>query len=623
MNMKTKSLFFAILIAGITSGGLLFCKQSAKAGFDDIQYPVAELGGCKDKEGCKTYCDKQENIKACVGFAEKNDLMPQGEIDAAKKFIEAGAKGPGGCTGREKCEAYCDDINNMDECVAFAEKSGVMSPQQLEEAKKVQAAIKKGIKPPPCKGKKECDSYCEDPNNMEECITFGAEAGFLQGKELEDSKKMLQALKKGVKPPPCKGKEACDAYCGDPNNMEKCVTFAIEAGFMQGKELEDSQKMLQALKKGVKPPTCNGKEECDRYCSEESHMEECMNFAEAAGFMTKEQADMARKTGGKGPGGCKGKEECEAFCNDPNNQETCFNFAKENGMIPEADLKRMEEGKQKFKETMSQMPETVVSCLKEKLGNDEVEKYRSGAIMPPRDIGDKMRECFEKNRPEPGQGGTMPPGDMMPPAGNQNTQGGPGGCKTSEECNSYCEGHGEECKNFFPAGQNGQTSNSQMAPGTFSPPNVPQSSNATMPPNPYCTTSEGCMDVCAQDPAKCGAPNSGSGGGVMPFAQPATGEQPMMPGQPQMAPGTMPPPPTGDINQPPQGIQSPSSPEGQVPQAQPLPPLEQQTPTETAPAPTSNNSNGQRSITSIVKFGLAEAKSAFGFITNIFKSLIK
>ena len=31
--------------------------------------------------------------------------------------------------------------------------------------------------------------------------------------------------------------------------MEECVTFGIEAGFIQGKELEDVQKMLTAIKR--------------------------------------------------------------------------------------------------------------------------------------------------------------------------------------------------------------------------------------------------------------------------------------------------------------------------------------------------------------------------------------
>src|SRR3989338_6814312 len=89
--------------------------------------------------------------------------------------------------------------------------------------------------------------------------------------------------------------------------------------------------MLAAIKKGVLPPNCSGKEECDAYCTEPAHTDECINFAIAAGFMTEKEAEMAKKTGGKGPGGCVGKDACDAFCGNQDNQQTCMDFAKENG----------------------------------------------------------------------------------------------------------------------------------------------------------------------------------------------------------------------------------------------------------------------------------------------------
>ncbi|MCX6813408.1 MAG: hypothetical protein NTV77_02950 [Candidatus Azambacteria bacterium] len=455
--MKIKYLISFIIINLALVGSVIlvnkiFAQGTTRA--QNIQYPVKELGSCKDESACKSYCDKSENTKSCVNFAEKNNLMSKEEIEMAKKFMATGSKGPGGCRGKDECDAYCNDIAHIDECVAFAVENNLMPPGELEEAKKVQAAIKRGVKPPPCGNKKQCDVYCEDPNHMEECITFGVEAGFIQGKELEDVQKMLAAVKRGIKPPPCKGKEACDTYCGDPNNIEMCMTFAMEAGFMSEQEKADSQKMLQALKKGIKPPNCRGKDECDAYCSQDQHFDECTKFAEAAGFMTPEGAAMARKTGGKGPGNCKGKDECDAFCNNPDNQETCFNFAKENGMISETDLKQMGEGKQKFQESLQQAPATVLDCLNSEIGTDMMEKFKSGAAMPPREIGDKMRGCFEKMGPprpegqgesdqkfQPGPGSANPGGQTMP------QQAGPGGCKGPEECKSYCESHPDECKN--------------------------------------------------------------------------------------------------------------------------------------------------------------------------------
>ncbi|MFH0803855.1 MAG: hypothetical protein V1877_01935, partial [Candidatus Tagabacteria bacterium] len=349
--------------------------------------------------------------------------------------------------------------------------------------------------------------------HMEECITFGIEAGFIQGKELEDVRKMLAAIKRGVKPPPCKGKEACDEYCSNPDNMETCMKFAMEAGFMSDEEKEGAQKMLQALKKGVKPPACKGREECDVYCAEESHFEECMKFAEAAGFMSPEEAEMARKTGGKVPGGCKGKEECEAFCNNPANQETCFNFAKEHGLIPEKDLRQMEEGKQRFQESLNQAPPEVISCLESLMGGEIMEKFRSGAAMPPREMGDKMRVCFEQNI-KPREPGAPGEGGSIPPAGGTSRTPGPGGCVGGEECTNYCmQGHQEECAKFLEGMQN------QGSP--------------TMPQQP--------MPPC--EGGNCPPPPQGS-------QQYQPPQQPMQPGQTPTQPGQYVPPSSGEIMPP-------------------------------------------------------------------------
>lgn len=398
--MKTIKISYIILFAGLSLLSFAVI-QKATADAADIQFPVAELGNCKSETDCRSYCDKPENIPACLNFAEKNNLMAKGEIETARKFVATRNKGPGGCTSKDSCETYCNDISHIDECVSFAEDNSMIPEEELKEAKKVRDAIKRGVKPPACGSKKQCDSYCESSEHMEECINFAIEADLMSGEEKENSQKMLQAVKKGIKPPPCRGKEACDQYCQQPDNMEACMSFAIEAGFMPEAERENAQKMLSAIKKGVKPPNCRGKEECDAYCQSDEHFEECANFAEAAGFMDAKEAEMARKTKGKGPGGCKGKEECESFCNNQANQEICFKFAEDNGMIPEEELKKMKEGMGRMRERGNGMP------------------------PPPGEQGQERGEFRQ----------------------------GPGGCSTPEECQSFCSQNPEQCRNLGQPGE--------------------------------------------------------------------------------------------------------------------------------------------------------------------------
>lgn len=366
---------------------------------EDIVFPVVELGNCKDKGECRAYCSDSSRIDACVRFAEKHDLISKEEAARAKKFSAAGAKGPGGCGSADSCESYCNDISHINECLAFAEKTGLLPPDKLKEARKVQAVLAAGATlPGGCRNKDECETYCENPDYMEECIIFGEAAGFIPPDELAEARKVLAAVKKGAKPPPCRGKNECDAYCFQPENMEACIEFAEVAGLIPADELADAKKMLIAVKKGIKPPPCGGKEQCDAYCAEETHFEECLNFAEAAGFIAPEEVEMARKTGGKGPGNCRGREECESFCQNSANGEVCFNFAREHGLLKEEDLHRMEEGKQQILQMIDDASPEVKTCLN---GIIDVEGIRSGSVMPREDMGDSIKSCFEQFMPRP------------------------------------------------------------------------------------------------------------------------------------------------------------------------------------------------------------------------------
>ena len=471
--MKTKLLSVGVLGFGLLAASLIVTNGVfAQTALDAIQYPVAELRNCKNKEACK---------------------------------------------------AYCDDTNHIDACVSFAEKNGLMSPDQLAEAKQVQAAIEKGVKPPACNGKKECDAYCEDSSHMKECITFGEASGFLKGRELEDAKKMLTAIDNGATPPPCRGKDACDAYCSEPVHIEACMTFAKAAGFMTPEEEQNSEKMIAAIKKGVKPPNCRGKEECDAYCAEPAHTDECINFSIAAGFMTEKEAEMAKKTGGKGPGGCIGKETCDIFCNTPENQQTCMNFAKDNGMISEEELQRMEEGQQKFKESMQNLPTEVASCMREVFGAGSFEKIKNGETMPPEDMPNKVDTCFSKMGPpegKPGEGGNIPPagqgqmgpqreqtpgtlfvprieqgqmqpGEGQPPSGEQFAPG------TYRDQPFPTEGQPPSGEQFAPGTYPNQPppSEGQQAPGTLFVPRIEMEQNYQTSPPPEGQQAPGTLFV--------------------------------------------------------------------------------------------------------------------------------
>lgn len=512
--MKQKYLLSGIIVSiGITAAIILVANVFAQVpsapavSTANVKFPVPELGNCQNETDCRAFCDKPANTPACLDFASKNNLMPAEEVAAAKKFLAAGS-GPGGCTSKDSCETYCNDVAHINECVAFAEKAGILSPQDLAEAKKVQAALAQGFTPPGnCKNKKDCDNYCSDPSHMEECVTFAEKAGFMPANEVADAHKMLAAIKKGAKPPPCRGKAECDAYCGEPANFDQCISFA-----------------------------------------------------EAAGFMTPDEAAMAKKTGGKGPGDCKSKEECDAFCQNPANQETCFNFAKDHGLISQADLQKMEDGKQQMMQGLNQAPPQVLDCLKSAVGEGVLEKIKAGTGMPSREVGAAMQSCFEKNMDQ-----MAPPNG--PAAGNSPSSGaefsGPGGCNSPEECMKFCQNNPEACKNFqrgagMPPGDLGP--GSQMPKGAFEP-----QENMRLPEN--------------------GVSGSGPTPNMMPPQNLLPGKE-LNPSQPPMPPGNLPSSGGPGIN-----TMTPSAEQIQqmmqqqsIQPFQPAPP-----PTQSAPPPGSGN----------------------------------
>lgn len=448
MRKPKRFALLLLLLIGVVSVALEGYAVFAKSK-DDIVYPVKVLENCKDETECRAYCGNPDHMGVCVTFAEQHNLMSKEEVAQARKFAKVG-KGPGGCRNFDQCETYCHDVAHIEECLAFAEQQGFMSSEELQEAKKVAKALREGAQlPGGCKNKEECEVYCKDPSRMGECIEFAEKAGFLSSEELEEARKVVKALQSGATlPGNCRGKEECETYCQDPSHMEECIVFAEAAGFIPPEEAAMARKMMPLMMRGEMPGGCKSKEECESYCVDESHLEECVEFAQKAGLMDEEELEMFRKTGGKGPGSCKGREECDAFCNNPANQEVCFQFAKEHGLIGQEEIAHMQEGMQRFREGIKATPPEVAECLKSKIGEEVLEKIEAGAFMPNPQLGEYMRSCFEQFMPKQFLIEGAHPEGIGPEERIEFR--GPGGCTSEEECKTYCSdpAHQEECAPF-------------------------------------------------------------------------------------------------------------------------------------------------------------------------------
>lgn len=292
-----KLLTIIVLFFGIF---LSFFAVYAQTNSDDsraapkVIYPVIELGSCKDKTECFAYCELALNGKQCLAFAKKYQLLPEEEIRVAEKVL--GMKGgPGGCNSKDSCEDYCDDVANIEVCIAFAEENGLMKGRELEEAKKVRAMIQDGKKlPGDCRNKNACENYCQNTEHMEECLAFAEESGFLPREELEQAKKFMPLMKSGETPGGCKSKDKCEAYCESDEHFDECISFAEKHGMIP----EEERKNIEAFKKagGKGPGGCKGRQ-CQAFCEQPDNQQTCFEWAKENGMLKED--DLRRMEEGR------------------------------------------------------------------------------------------------------------------------------------------------------------------------------------------------------------------------------------------------------------------------------------------------------------------------------------
>jgi len=355
MNKKF-ILIFSVFIALFFVSGLGDAKAQTLSATgssiaDTLSYPIAELGDCKNKGDCQGYCEKPENMLACVNFGLAHGMVNAEEARVAKIVIPkiVAGKTPGGCKSKQECEDYCQNDNaHLLECAAFVEETGILPPDELTQVKNIAKAVKDGAQMPGnCTGKSKCETYCKDTSHIEECLNFAEKAQILPPQEIADARKVMKFLQNGETPGKCATKEACMVYCKD-----------------------------------------------------ETHFDECISFAEKAGLVDAKEADIARKTGGKGPGGCQGTEECSNYCNLSEHAKECANFAIEKGVVDDTEKDLIINGAKKLRDGLSQIPEDakaeVKQCLVGVIGGDNLSKIESGQeVSLTKKQGDGIGSCIE------------------------------------------------------------------------------------------------------------------------------------------------------------------------------------------------------------------------------------
>ncbi|PIR82324.1 hypothetical protein COU20_02770 [Candidatus Kaiserbacteria bacterium CG10_big_fil_rev_8_21_14_0_10_59_10] len=184
---------------------------------------------------------------------------------------------------------------------------------------------------------------------------------------------------------------------------------------------------------------CASKEQCKMYCDEPANIAACVSFAEANGLMSPAEAAQARTFAEiTGPGGCRGRE-CRAVCADPARRTECMAFAQEHGLMKSPPPQDLHIEEPGIDE------DRAMRIVEERGGpggcrtKDECHAFCN--------IESNVEMCLafaaEHN--------LMPPQDLER-ARKMMAEGGPGGCR-GVACRTYCENpdHAEECFAFAEA----------------------------------------------------------------------------------------------------------------------------------------------------------------------------
>lgn len=310
--MNKKLLFIAVAFSLLSFVQTTFAQGVGEEGF-------VGPGGCTTKEECRAYCDIDNNKEECLTFAVEKGMMTQEDADRARAFLSQ--TGPGGCRGDE-CRSYCDDPANTEECIRFAEEQGFIKPGEGERFRKLRELSQRGG-PGGCKGE-ECHTYCEDESHRNECFAFARENGLLneeQVKGYEIEVKIRQTIKEVGGPGGCKSERECHKYCSDSSRIDECAAFGAEH---TGKSPEEMRRMLEKFNQegfrtdgpGAPEGFDQRREEFERRLRDEAGLRERMmqeGYGAPEGFRSPE--------GFQGQTGCDSPESCREYC--MNNPQAC------------------------------------------------------------------------------------------------------------------------------------------------------------------------------------------------------------------------------------------------------------------------------------------------------------
>src|SRR3989338_8435185 len=183
-HSKIFSLRFLIVVTVVVAFfGFAFMVNAQTS--SDIEFPVVQLGDCDSSEECFAYCEDSSHATECVTWANANGF-DAGDTDVsddeARAILEERGEGPGGCKNFEECNTFCSNSANEELCFNFGVEHGLIDKNAAEKIEKTRNIRNEGG-PGGCRGREACDSFCREPENRLQCVNFAVEKGFMSVEE--------------------------------------------------------------------------------------------------------------------------------------------------------------------------------------------------------------------------------------------------------------------------------------------------------------------------------------------------------------------------------------------------------------------------------------------------------
>ncbi len=182
---------------------------------------------------------------------------------------------------------------------------------------------------------------------------------------------------------------------------------------------------------------CTSESNCKQYCAQPGNMLVCANYGEKKGLVSPEDAKKTREFAdvlrGEGPGGCKDQKTCEGYCNGTAHLNECVSFAEKHNLIPASQLKEAKQVAQalnaggKLPGGCTDKNSCESYCKDLSHGSECVDFAEKAGFMSATDAAEARK--------------------VLPLIASGES---PGGCKTKEQCQKYCdnEANTTECVNF-------------------------------------------------------------------------------------------------------------------------------------------------------------------------------